>query len=252
MRSARDVVAFSQALSVVFALDRRRARKLKMRLGAQQLLDLVGRRHAGAGARAPGNSTPRRRWRTRARPRFRRAGRGGRPTQTRREIHRPRRCCRRNRPEARRADSAARAPGQAALLAQRAQHQRGAEFAGRWPRWRDRDRRVRSARSGNPAAAMIASICCSRSPMPGRTFSTSITVGTPASRAYLAAWVAAAVSWQSTISMRPDVTASRGTSSGLHRQIGMPIPEHRALARSVHRPAPPRTDWWRRQRSARR
>ncbi len=79
---------------------------------------------------------------------------------------------------------------------------------------------------------MIASMCWSRSLMPGRTRSTSMTVGMPASRAKRAACVAAAVSWQSTTSRRPDVTASRGTAAAVQREAGMAVPEHRALARA--------------------
>src|SRR5580765_7044736 len=77
--------------------------------------------------------------------------------------------------------------------------------------------------------------------MPGRTFSTSIIVGTSASRAYRAACVAAAVSWQSTMSIRPEATAWRGTSCGSKVSAGC---RSHSTVRSPDRASPRITANW--------
>ena len=180
----------------------------------QQLLHFLGRRQAASRAKAP---AVQRRDRVGERQRVLHLARPepeGIRRRSRHETRRPRRCCRRTGPETPACGSRGRRTGRG-FLPCRASRTRAARA--------NSSASASSARPGdgypvyslgNCSAAIMASMCASSSPICGRTFSTSTIVSIPASRAKRAACAAARVSWQSTMSTRPAVTASRSTASG--------------------------------------
>ena len=182
---------------------------------------------------APGSSARRQRWRSAARPRCRRPASPGSRRRRRRERRRRRRCCRRSRPETAACGFRARCtrPGcrarpsvtQTSDAPKSRPMTSSARPRSSWP----------VSAAGNSSAAMIASMFCSRSAMPGPDF-----LDVDDRRDARVARIPRRPRRRGRLMAVDDQQAPRrdrvprGTSAAAMFSAGMPIPEDRSLARS--------------------